>query len=219
MRTLQSPLTLHTASFFRWPMWMEEDRPGRARRRRPGCRLSGIHGAPRLASMSPGSTSSGCTGAGPRRCGRRPRRRAPRLELGAHVAGEVGIGGLPFLGLGVLVDQVAQLVDDLTRRAAVERGDVGRSTRPRWFRETSSPSSALRTAVTGGLRPTTSLCMMAAFFALPVTSSYSSSDMTSMASGSSRNFTRLGIRRMVVPSSLVEKVVLLIGPYWKTKRS
>ena len=44
--------------------------------------------------------------------------------------------------------------------------------------------------------------------------SHSSRAMTSMASGSSRNLTRFGIRRMTVPSSLVlEKVVLLIGPY------
>ena len=54
--------------------------------------------------------------------------------------------------------------------------------------------------------------MMAAFVALPVTSSYSSSDMTSMASGSSRNFTRLGMRRIDVPSLVSPKVVLLIGP-------
>ena len=33
-----------------------------------------------------------------------------------------------------------------------------------------------------------------------------------MASGSSRNFTRFGMRRIVVPSVVVEKVVLLIGP-------
>ena len=64
----------------------------------------------------------------------------------------------------------------------------------------------------GGVRPTTSLVMMAALTALPDSSSYSSSDMTSMASGSSLNLTRLGIRRMSVPSLVSPKVVLLIGP-------
>ena len=47
----------------------------------------------------------------------------------------------------------------------------GRSTVPRWLRETSNPSSALLTCVTGGVLPTTSLVMMAALAALPVTSS------------------------------------------------
>ena len=75
---------------------------------------SGIHGAPRLASMSPGSTSSGCTD-----------RKASALrtysptgllgggELGPDVAGEIGIGGLPGLRFRVKEDQVAQLGDDL----------------------------------------------------------------------------------------------------------
>ncbi len=47
----------------------------------------------------------------------------------------------------------------------------GRSTVPRWLSETSNPSSALRTWVMGGVLPTTSLVMMAALVALPVTSS------------------------------------------------
>ena len=46
-------------------------------------------------------------------------------ELGAHVAGEIDIGGLPGLGVGVLVDEVAQLGDDLAHRGLIERGDVG----------------------------------------------------------------------------------------------
>ena len=70
----------------------------------------------------------------------------------------------------------------------------------------------------GGFGPTTSLFMMAAFSAFPVASSYSSSDMTSMASGSSRNLTRFGMRRMV-PVLVSVKVVLLIGPWAATKRS
>ena len=70
------------------------------------------------------------------------------------------------------------------------------------------------TWVTGGFGPTTSFFMIAAFSARPVASSYSSSDMTSMASGSSRNLARLGIRRIWVPSLVSLKVVLLIGPYW-----
>ena len=76
--------------------------------------------------MSPGSTSSGCTLAqGFRIAGVGRAGVLRRLELGPHVAGEVRVGGQPFLGVGVLVDQVAQFVDDLTRRAAVEGGDVG----------------------------------------------------------------------------------------------
>ena len=52
--------TLQTASFVRWPT--STARAGRrtGRRRSRGCR-DGYPGAPRLASMSPGSTSSGCT--------------------------------------------------------------------------------------------------------------------------------------------------------------
>jgi hypothetical protein len=38
----------------------------------------------------------------------------------------------------------------------------GRSTAPRWLRETSSPSSALATWVTGGVLPTTSRLRTAA---------------------------------------------------------
>ena len=78
--------------------------------------------------------------------------------------------------------------------------------------DTSSPSSAEATEVIGGLLPTTSRSRIGALAALPVTSSYSSSAITSMASGSSRNFTRLGMRRMTLPSLASEKVVLLIGP-------
>ena len=69
----------------------------------------------------------------------------------------------------------------------------------------------------GGFGPTTSFFMIAAFSARPVASSYSSSDMTSMASGSSRNFARLGMRRIWVPSFVSLKLVLLIGPYWAVK--
>jgi len=78
--------------------------------------------------------------------------------------------------------------------------------------DTSSPSSADATAVIGGLLPTTSRSRIGALAAWPVTSSYSSKAMTSMASGSSRNLTRLGMRRMTPPSFASVKVVLLIGP-------
>jgi len=79
-------------------------------------------------------------------------------------------------------------------------------------RQTSSPSSADATRVTGSTRPTTSRLRMAALAAVPVSSSYSSSAMTSMASGSSRNLTRLGIRRTVPPSAVSPNVVLFTGP-------
>ncbi len=88
----------------------------------------------------------------------------------------------------------------------------GRSTAPFWSREASSPSSALVTWVTGGFRPTTSCFRIAALAALPVTSSYSSRLMTSMASGSSRNLTRLGIRRMTWPSAVCAEGGLVDGP-------
>ena len=44
-------------------------------------------------------------------------------ELGPHVAGEIGVGGLPGLRFRVVEDQVAQLGDDLLFGLAVERGD------------------------------------------------------------------------------------------------
>ena len=115
---------LQTASFFRWPTWIEDGATWKRSAAKAWMSVSGIHGAPRLASMSPGSTSSGCTcrrasalraKAGPARLG--------RGELGPHVAGEVGVGRLPGLGLRVVEDQVAQLGDDLLLRLAVERGD------------------------------------------------------------------------------------------------
>jgi hypothetical protein len=47
------------------------------------------------------------------------------LQLGAHVAGEILVGGLPCSGLGVLIDQVAQFFDDAVFGRTVEAGDVG----------------------------------------------------------------------------------------------
>ena len=44
-------------------------------------------------------------------------------ELLADVAGEIRVGGLPGLGFGVAVDEIAQLGDDLLLGLAVERGD------------------------------------------------------------------------------------------------
>ena len=46
-------------------------------------------------------------------------------QLGAHVAREIDIRRLPDLGVGVLVDEVAQLGDDLADWGLVERGDEG----------------------------------------------------------------------------------------------
>ena len=48
-----------------------------------------------------------------------------RGELGPHVAGEIGVGRLPGLGLRVAEDQVAQLGDHPLLRLAVERSDEG----------------------------------------------------------------------------------------------
>ena len=71
-------------------------------------------------------------------------------ELGPDVAGEIGVGGLPGFRFRVGKDQVAQLGDDLCFRAC-RRGCAmnGRSTVPRWLRETSNPSSALLTVRDG----------------------------------------------------------------------
>ena len=69
--------------------------------------------------------------------------------------------------------------------------------------------------MTGGARPTTSRVMMAALTAVPEVGSQSSRAMTSMASGSSMNLTRFGIRWMTVPvcglgeRGLVDEPVLL----------
>jgi hypothetical protein len=52
---------LQTASFFRCPIWIEPGRNWKRSAANAWRSSSGIHGAPRLASMSPGSTSSGCT--------------------------------------------------------------------------------------------------------------------------------------------------------------
>ena len=144
-------------------------------------------------------------------------------ELGPHVAGEIGVGGLPGFRFRVVEDQVAQLGDDLLLGLAVERGDEGQIDRARAGRgRRAALPRRWRPCVTGGFLPTTSFCMMAALAALPVTSSYSSSDMTSMASGSSRNFTRLGMRRMTravggfAEGGLVDRAVgggeAVIGP-------
>ena len=87
-----------------------------------------------------------------------------------------------------------------------------RSTSPLRSSETRSPSSAVATVVTSGARPTTSLTMMAAFVAVPEVGSHSSRAMTSIASGSSTNFATFGIRWMIVPFSVSEKVVLFTRP-------
>src|SRR5262249_41282793 len=93
------------------------------------------------------------------------------VQLGAHIARQIDIRGVPDLGGRVLVDEVAQLRDDLVDWRPVQRGDVWQIHYPRWSRETSNPSSALCTVVLGVCRPTTSWCRMAAFSARPVRSS------------------------------------------------
>jgi hypothetical protein len=45
------------------------------------------------------------------------------FQLGPHVAGEIGVGGLPGLAFRVAVNQVAQFPDNLRFRLAVEFGD------------------------------------------------------------------------------------------------
>ena len=119
-----------------WP------RAGRrtGRRRTPGCRAAGIHGAPRLASMSPGSTSSGWTAAGPRRCGHsparpsRPRRAWPgrcprdrrRPSARSCVSGSWKIRSPSSAMICVL-------------GLAVERGDEGQIDRAAWFEGDEQP--------------------------------------------------------------------------------
>ena len=46
-------------------------------------------------------------------------------QLGAHVAGEIHIRRVPDLGVRVLVDEVAQLGDDLADWGSIQRGDEG----------------------------------------------------------------------------------------------
>jgi hypothetical protein len=92
-------------------------------------------------------------------------------ELGAHVPREIDIRRVPGLGVGILVDEVAQLGDDLTHGGRIEHRDVGHIDEAPLVEETSSPSSALCTVVRGVWRPTTSWCMMAACSARPVRSS------------------------------------------------
>ena len=55
--------------------------------------------------------------------------------------------------------------------------------------------------------------------AVPEVGSHSSRAMTSIASGSSMNFTTFGIRWMMVPVFDSEKVVLLMSPYCETNTS
>ena len=52
-------------------------------------------------------------------------------ELGPHIAGEIGVGGLPVLGFRVGEDQVAQFGDDLLFAACRRVPMNGRSTAPR----------------------------------------------------------------------------------------
>ena len=153
--------------------------------------------------MSPGSTSSGCTclSASAFRAYSGPAFSAVG-ELRPDVARQVGVGRLPRFRFGVAVDQVAQLGDDRCFGLAVQARDVRQVDAALVVERDQQPSSAVVTRVTGGFGPTTSFFMIADFSALPVASSYSSSDITSMASGSSRNFTRLGMR-LVWPSSFV----------------
>ena len=64
-------------------------------------------------------------------------------EFLPHIAGQIGVGGLPCLRLRVRKDQVAKFGDDLPLSACRRGLPInGRSTAPFWFKDTSNPSSA-----------------------------------------------------------------------------
>ena len=89
----------------------------------------------------------------------------------ADIAGQVRIGGFPFAGFRVFENQVAKFGFDLFFGLAIEFGDVVEIDAAMLVERDENPSSALCTRVIGGVLPTTSLDMMAALAALPVTSS------------------------------------------------
>ena len=134
-------------------------RRGTGRPRMPGCRfpVSTVHrdwrrcrraARPRAARPASALTLRAYGGTG----------RFGGGELGADVAGEIGVGGLPGSGLAGR-GRSGRPVRRQSALSACRRGCAmnGRSTAPRWLRETSNPSSALLTCVTGGVLPTTSL--------------------------------------------------------------
>jgi hypothetical protein len=48
------------------------------------------------------------------------------LQLGAHVAGEIDVGGLPFQTIGVAVDEIVQFGDDPWLGRMIQAGDIGK---------------------------------------------------------------------------------------------
>ena len=168
----------------------------------PGCRLPESTGrrdwrrCRRAARLRAGRRG------GLRRCGRRPGLRLRRLASFSRTLPERYSSAVcQRLRFRVVVDQVAQLGDDRLLGLAVERGDVAADRpSPRAVERDQQAFLGGGDVRDGGLLPTTSRSRIGALAALPVTSSYSSSAMTSMASGSSRNLTRFGMRRMTVPS-------------------
>ena len=90
--------------------------------------------------MSPGSTSSGWTCAeGLGVAGVFPSGAFGDFEFFADVPRQVGVGGLPFLRLGIAVDQIAQLGGDLRLRLAVELGDIGQVNRAAMIERNQQP--------------------------------------------------------------------------------
>ena len=108
--------------------------------------VSGIHGAPRLASMSPGSTSSGWTA---RRASTLRAYSAPALSatasLPAHCPTDRRRRSASVLDSGSWKIRSPSSAMISSFGLAVERGDEGQIDRAVWFRETSNPSSALVT--------------------------------------------------------------------------
>src|ERR1700730_13040672 len=101
------------ASFFRWATGTEDGSTWNSSAANAWMSRSGIHGAPRLASMSPGSTSSGWTARKERAAGLSGR------EFGADVAGEISVASLPGPIFRGEEDQIAQLGDNLCFGLAV----------------------------------------------------------------------------------------------------
>ena len=136
---------LQTASFFRWPTGTQA---GCDVEQLGGKRLDVAFRYPRRAEIGVDVAGQHVLGLHfPQGLDIAGKGRAGALgggELGPHVAGEIGVGGLPGLGFRVGEDQVAQFGDDLCSSACRRGSPInGRSTAPRWLRETSNPSSAL----------------------------------------------------------------------------
>ena len=102
------------------PGWLRARR-GTARRRTPGCRTPESTAPRDWRRCRRAARPRAARPAAPRRCGLSRAGLLGDGQLGPHVAREVGVGGLPGLRFGVVVDQVAQFGDDFSSRLAVER--------------------------------------------------------------------------------------------------